>query len=409
MMKKITLLFSLSIILLFSCRVYQAQPYDFPRAVDTTSKPIEYQEKKTYEIASTGVFASNEFDGARLNHFKHVKESLYQATISPENIPINNSPYYAFKIWSNSSQEVKIELNYTNSRHRYEPKISSDGKTWKLLDKSKIQLSSDSVNAILSLKITSDTLWIAGQEVQNSTHVKEWCEIKAQNKDAQLINIGKSKLGKPLWILDIHNGNTEKKDVIVILSRQHPPEVTGYLAMQAFIDEIVAENKLSSDFRKKYRILVFPLMNPDGVDLGHWRHNAGGIDLNRDWAYYRQPETRQIADFIVKTANESKSKVILGIDFHSTWHDVYYTNKAVSKHLPHFKDYWLQGIHETFGEEINERPSNVGSPVSKGWFQTQFDAEGITYEIGDSTPRDYIKRKGRASAIEMMELLIFKN
>ena len=35
---------------------------------------------------------------------------------------------------------------------------------------------------------------------------------------------------------------------------------------------------------EKFRVLAFPLMNPDGVDLGHWRHNAGGIDLNRDWS-----------------------------------------------------------------------------------------------------------------------------
>jgi len=37
---------------------------------------------------------------------------------------------------------------------------------------------------------------------------------------------------------------------------------------------------------------------------------------------------------------------------------------------------------------------------------TQFDAEGITYEIGDDTPRDLIQEKGEVSAIEMMQLLI---
>ena len=42
-------------------------------------------------------------------------------------------------------------------------------------------------------------------------------------------------------------------------------------------------------------VIVYPLMNPDGVDEGHWRHNTGGIDLNRDWAHYNQPETRQVA------------------------------------------------------------------------------------------------------------------
>ena len=179
--------------------------------------------------------------------------------------------------------------------------------------------------------------------------------------------------------------------------------------MQAFINEILADKPLSNDFRKKYHLLVFPLVNPDGVDLGHWRHNTGGIDLNRDWAYYHQPEVRNVANFIAKIAKQNKSKVLLGIDFHSTWYDILYTNKQSADNLPRFKDYWVTGFRDVLrGEKIVEKPSNVGRPVSKGWFLTQFDAEGITYEVGDDTPRDLIEVKGRAAAIEMMELLIYK-
>ena len=407
-MKNQLLLFVLLLYSFYSCQTYQAKPYDFPSPVDTTTKPIALQEKKIYAFPQQEVFASNLFDGARLNNFIFIKDDLFQATISPENVPINDSPYYAFKIWSSRSKSIRLELNYTKSKHRYHPKISKDGKNWMLLDSNLVQLSIDSTNAILTLDIDSDTLWVAAQEIQNSTQVQQWCEAKAAHPNVQLSSIGKSKLGKDLWFLDIGEGATKKKDVIAILSRQHPPEVTGYFAMQAFLDEILADNPLSNAFRKKYRILVFPLMNPDGVDLGHWRHNAGGIDLNRDWAYYHQPETQQIANYIVKAVQENKSELILGFDFHSTFWDVYYTNKEIPEHIPHFKDYWLRGIHTSLGEEINERPSFLGGPVSKNWFFTQFDALGITYEIGDSTPRDYIQKKGQISAIEMMELLIFK-
>ena len=48
----------------------------------------------------------------------------------------------------------------------------------------------------------------------------------------------------------------------------------------------------------------------------------------------------------------------------------------------------------------------MGSAVSKNWFYSQFKAEGITYEIGDDTPRDLIKEKGKVSAQEMMKLLL---
>ncbi|MEZ4847702.1 MAG: M14 family metallopeptidase [Bacteroidia bacterium] len=400
--------FFLLILAFSSCRNYVAKPYAFPKPVDTTTKPIEMQEKKIYAISEEGIFADNLFDGARLNGFRFVEGDLFQATISPENIPVNNSPYYAFRIWSDSPKKIRLELNYTNGKHRYAPKISADGIHWELLDSNQVELAKDSINAFLSLDISADTLWIAGQEVQNSKAVHAWCATKAQHPGLTLSSIGKSKLDRDLWLLDIHEGEIRHKDIIVILSRQHPPEVTGYFAMQAFVDEVLSDNPLSNAFRKKYHLLIFPLMNPDGVDMGHWRHSAGGVDLNRDWAYYNQPENRQIADYIVQTAKKQKSKVILGLDFHSTWWDVFYTNKEATEHLPQFKDFWLWGMRESLGTPTKESPSNVTGPNSKNWFFTQFGAPGVTYEIGDSTPRDFIIQKGKASATEMMELLIFK-
>ena len=400
----------LLILLICGCRSsYQAKPHDFPKPVDTTDRPIELQTKKVYQIAEKAVFADNLFDGARLNDFQHLHQDTFQARILPENKPINRSPYYAFRLWSSQAQKIVVALNYPDAKHRYSPKISSDGINWTLLDTTKVQLDANGVNAFLQLDISTDTLWVAAQELQNSTHVKNWCLEQAKLPSVTFQVAGKSKQGRDMLHLDINQGEARKKDIIAIISRQHPPEVTGYLAMKAFIEEILADTPLSNDFRKKYHLLVYPLMNPDGVDLGHWRHNTGGIDLNRDWAYYHQPEVKQVANHIVKTAKQQKAEVILGIDFHSTWFDVLYTNSQPAKNLPRFKDYWVAGFREVLsGEKVKESPSAVGAPVSKGWFLTQLDAEGIVYEVGDETPRDLIKKKGRTAAIEMMELLIFK-
>lgn len=408
MYNQLTLTVIVSFLLTTACKVPLAKSYDFPKPVDTSTREIDIQEKKTYAFSGDKLYFSNQFDGARLNDCKKLEDNLYQVSITPENFPINPSPYYAFKVWSDQSQSIKVKLHYENAKHRYSPKISSDSKEWSLLPEQSFSYSSDSTHAYLELNVSSDTLWVAAQELQNSTHLKEWCEEKAKQEDVRLSSIGKSTLGKNLWLLDIHDGSIKNKDIVVLLSRQHPPEVTGWFAMRAFVDEILRDNPLANAFRAKYRILAYPLMNPDGVDLGHWRHNAGGIDLNRDWAYYRQPENRQIADDIVRKSKTNKSDVVLGLDFHSTYKDVYYTNKEPSKHLQDFEKFWLTGIHYAIDEEINEKPSNVGGPVSKNWFLTQFGAIGITYEIGDETPRDYIEVKGRTAAIEMMELLIYK-
>lgn len=384
----------------------QALSYDYPKPVDTRTKAIQNQEKKTWTLGAIQV--TNQFDGARLNGFSQKNDSTYVVQITPENKPINASPWYAFKIWSAVPQTVWLEFQYKEAKHRYFPKVSMDGRFWELLDSSRI-IHNDTIQALLHLTLTPDTLWVAAQEIITSAQVYAWCNQLALLPDVKYGIVGKSMLGRDIPMLEIGPDSVKNKKAIILLSRQHPPEVTGFMALQAFMDALLAPTPLATAFRKKYRILIFPLMNPDGVDLGHWRHNAGGVDLNRDWAYYHQPETRQVANFVVQTVKKDQNQVILGLDFHSTWQDIYYTCQETNSQIPGFKDYWLQGIAASIpGYTPREEPSEIAQPISKSWFLTQFGAEGVTFEIGDDTPREFIVKKGHTAANEMMQLLIFR-
>ncbi len=376
--------------------------YDFPRPVDTSDREIKFQSKGIFE--EQGVYVRNDFNSARMNGFKYVEANTYEVSISPENEPINDSPWYAFKIWADESREIQINLSYSLYNHRYVPKLSNDGESWKNLDQSKVKYNSDSTETYLSLNVSSDTLWIAGQEIQDSRRVRNWSMQLAQDKRVNLKSAGTSTKGRDLMVLDI--GSSKNKETIVFLSRQHPPEVTGFLALKSFLDEVL-NNSQSKKFLKRYRILVYPLLNPDGVDEGHWRHSTGGVDLNRDWAYYNQTEVRQVAEHIVK---ESKGNVVFGMDFHSTWFDIYYTYNpdSVSLNMPDLTRTWTSNIEDSIGEgfKTNVSESGIGSPTSSGWFATQFGAQAVTYEVGDETPRMFIDKKARVSAEELMKLLL---
>jgi len=395
--------------LLLSCNSTKLKRFEYPDPVDTQTRTISYQDKKIYTINET-VFADNQFDGARLNSFTQVNDSTFQATILPENEPINQSPHFAFRIWSKQPRTVYLKLNYPTSTHRYVPKLSQDGAQWKPIDSLNFTLIDSAKNAFLKLNINAKKLWVAAQELKTSSEALNWSKQIANHKDVRFKVIGKSKLKRDLLALDIYEGDPQGRDIVVILSRQHPPEVSGYLAMQSFVEEVLKENRLQKDFRSKYRILVFPLLNPDGVDLGHWRHNAGGIDLNRDWAYYKQEEVKTIVNTIVNIASESKSKVILGLDFHSTQEDLYYSfSDDMHSDIYPFKDYWIGAIDNAIPNYIpDDQPFPLSQPISKGWFYMQFNAESLTYEIGDETPRDFIKLKAEVAAREMMKLLILR-
>lgn len=383
--------------------------FEYSSKVDTNDHPITPQEKRQYVFAKQGVTVDNLFDAARINNFKETGLSSFEAQINPENSPINMSPWYAFRIYASEAKTVEITLNYSNGRHRYWPKTSTDRKTWQAVGSTRFSVSDDSLSATMSIDISKDTLYVAAQEIINSTDMRLWTESLTSAK-VKRSTVGKTRLGRDLLSMDITNGSPDGKDVLVVLSRQHPPEVTGNLAMMHFLEEIVGDSDLSNEFLDNYRVLVYPMLNPDGVDLGHWRHNEGGIDLNRDWAYYRQPEIKQICEDVIDKVNAAEGEVKLGLDFHSTWSDIYYIyDDTVKSKIAGFSREWIKNIFTEIPEDQGViSPFAVNSPVSKNWFYSQFKAEGITYEIGDATPRDLIKKKGKVGAQEMMKLLLEK-
>ncbi len=407
------LLLLLATLSLAACGLHKrAAKLDFPTPVDTHSRPIELQEKKIWKTAG-GIEADNQFDGARLNDFFFDDSSqTLHALILPENTPINQSPWYAFKIRASRDTSISLQLDYRETLHRYWPKISYNGSFWQPLDSSLFSYGDDSTYAWLQLQLDTSWLWVAGQAVENSTNVANWCSRMNIHPAVQWETFGESQLKKPLYVLHISEGSElKRKPILLIFSRQHPPEVSGYHCMKSFVERILEDDPLAHAFRQKFHIIVFPLINPDGVDLGHWRHNAGGIDLNRDWSVYRQPETRQVANYCAQQSRKWKAPVLSGVDFHSTQEDIYYNRdeSAPPSALPGFNHAWIEAIHERFPQDIGlEDNSPLDKPISAGWFLLQFGAEGLTFELGDEDPPEYLKEKGRIAAEEYMKLLLHR-
>lgn len=399
---------------LFSCKSQQPEQWEgqgeITRVV-TNRVPIQPQYKGIFSIGN-GIYASNDFEGARLNGMNLRGDTLVTALITPENTPINGSPWYSFKLWADSDKEIDLKLTYLDGyHHRYFPKISTDGKNWKTIDSTKVQIERKpnvSTSAIIDLNLGRDTLWVSAQEVITSSHVNSWMEVLEKHSFVSRENIGKSLLGEAIDGLKI--GDATDKAMIVVMSRQHPPEVTGYLAMQSFVETIAGEGPLADSFRKKYNTYVVPLANPDGVNNGHWRHGYGGVDLNRDWGDFNHPETSAIRDYFLEKVKISGGKIYFFADFHSTWEDIYYTIDPAQKgNMPGLVPQLILGV----GEELsNYKPNIRPSPVrgntitSSSYFFSAFGAESLIFELGDNTPRSFIKEKGEVTATKLMELLM---
>lgn len=396
----------LGFFLINSCYSYKLKPFEYPQPEDTSDKRIELQEKKIYRFGK--ILADNLFDGARLNDMVQLDENTLKAIISPENTPVNNSAWFSFRMSSEEPVDINLVLAYKGGAHRYIPKYSYDRIHWTMIDTLSLKFVSEN-EVVFPFKLDTRPVYISGQELVTSSDVYEYCVKLAENPNIHLGSYGTSTGGRDLFYLDIHQDKPDRKPMIIIMGRAHPPELSGHFAMQAYLETILENNVLANAFRKKFRILVFPLINPDGVDMGHWRHNINGVDLNRDWADYRQKEVEQLASCMIREQRSKKNKMVLCMDFHSTQKDVMYTHvDSIVSVVPGFKDFWVYGLDQAMPDHVpHEEAYGFSQPYAKGWFHKQFKAESIIYEVGDETPRPFIREKATKSAMEMMKLLVF--
>jgi len=396
---------------------FEGQATTNSEKVDTRNHAIipQWRGRKTLG----NITFDNDFDGARLNGITQNNDTLYTAIIAAENYPINPSPWYAFKLTSKKPSTIWVNLTYLNAKHRYFPKTSRDGKTWQVVDSTDCVLIKDpeaknrtfqenalSESAFVRIRVDAKPTWISAQELMTSAIVKDWSKGILKNKFVSSEIIGKSPQNRPFQCLRIGEDKTDSK-IMIVIGRLHPPEITGQFALQAFVESLCTDSETAKNFRKEYTVFVVPMMNPDGVDNGHWRNNTGGIDLNRDWSDFNQPETQFVRDFLRKKLNGTKSKLYFGIDFHSTWDDIFYTNLTENPtNMDGLIKRWFGALEQAIPDyKVNSRGSKPASGViSKAFFNKEFNAEALVYEVGDNTSRDFTILKSKTAAEKLMIL-----
>ncbi len=387
-----------------ACTVKKLVSLQQVRKMDSSAVKIKLQGRKVFAFEKEGVFFSNNFAGARLNELEKINDSTFNITIEAENRPINPSPWFAFKVWGTNHKNVFINLSYPTAKHRYKPKFTTNEIVWESIEN--IGLNKEKNKASFKIQLKTDTLTVAAQEIISSRQSYQWMDTLVKNTGLNKQIIGYSIGGKPIVALNSSKSNGKK--LIVVVSRQHPPEVSGYMAMTAFVETLLGNSAMAKNFIKNYELVIIPMLNPDGVDEGNWRHNFGGVDLNRDWIDFKQPEIRAVKDYLLAKVKNQKAKIYFALDFHSTFNDILYTNQDTSiTHQPGLVNNWIKGLHEFEGDvKTKVEASTNTNNLSKAWIGRTFNAEALIYEVGDNTPRLYIKQKAQKSAeILMQELL----
>ena len=361
---------------------------------------------KNKECSSDIVKIEFNFPGAGSLSCEVIKSDYIKIYINPEiDDSINPSPWFAIRK-SEHSKSIKLELDYKNYKHRYYPKLSKDKKKWTKIDEIFISKKEDGKIVIIDFLPSNQKEYVASQELITDFWYDEWYnELESSGRVKREI-IGFSVLRNPIHMFFAEK-NTNNP-YILVLGRQHPPEVTGTLAMKSFINELLTENFLTDSFLDRYNILFVPLMNPDGVMNGFWRYNANKKDLNRDWGNFTQPETDAVYKKLIKLSNK---KLVLFIDFHSTFKNIFYISDVLEdSSMKHFLRDWLGDSRDSLSE-INYsyeiiNSLNKDNGVSKNYIYNKYKIPSVTYEVSDNENRNIIQQSSSVLATNLMKLLL---
>lgn len=354
-----------------------------------------------YLCRSDSVSIHADFPGARAGDCSIRPDGSFALTIAPEHSPpINASAWYAFRL-EGAEAPVTVELAYLHARHRYRPKLRAEGEIWSELADDALQTSQDRATARFT--VPAGTRFVAAQPLADSAARSAWLAGLAATAGLAVERIGASHDRRPIELVDT---GAADRPVLLLLDGQHPPEYTGHVAMRAFLAALLADTPEARRFRNQVRIVAVPNLNPDGVERGHWRANLGGVDLNRDWGPFTQPETRAVRAWL---AREDIAPAVV-IDFHSTTRNLFYIqHETEPTTLPDFARRWLlrtaQDAHG-FAFELEPTNANPESGTSKNYFYRTHRIPAITYEVGDTTPAAIAEAGARALARDLMREML---
>ncbi|MBN2663373.1 MAG: hypothetical protein JXR68_06960 [Bacteroidales bacterium] len=265
--------------------------------------------------AQISIFADFENGNAELIYSN---DSLNSVLIKPslENDVNTTRCWFNFGlIGYDTSKICSVEIEFVNyiMAPQY-PVFSYDMVNWQRIETSYTETKS----VRFTHKFHNDTVYIAAGYPYTYSKIISFVDSISVNKYVDTSTLVYSEGGLRVPLIVIGNKNSNAKDVVWIIGRQHAFETTMNYTLEGFIKFLISDDKKAHKMRKKTLIYVVPMVDVDNVFLGASGRMQKPVDFNRDWSLNSHwKAVKRIQELIRETNNKYNYRVFL--DFHSTY------------------------------------------------------------------------------------------
>lgn len=134
---------------------------------------------------------------------------------------------------------------------------------------------------------TSDTVYIAHNIPYTYADSETDLAVWDDSPYVTVTDIGNSVQSRTMHLVTIQDTNSPvaaaDKKVYWFIARQHPMESMASYAIKGIINFLIGSTDEAKLMRRSSIFKIIPMMNPDGVYLGHTTANAEYCNLNREW------------------------------------------------------------------------------------------------------------------------------
>lgn len=217
-------------------------------------------------------------------------------------VPSGHFQWFHFRVAGARGQPLRLRIenaarsSYPPAWDGYRAVVSTDRSRWQ-----RTQTRYEGGHLVIEHTPAADSAWFAyfaPYSLERHQDLIARCQGSGLARHQVL---GRSLDGRDLDALVVGEGPR----ALWIVGRQHPGESMASWWMEGFLARLLdPADALARALRDRATLYVVPLMNPDGAFRGHLRTNAGGADLNRQWAepsLERSPEVYAVLQAMDQT------------------------------------------------------------------------------------------------------------